>query len=115
MLYSASSRFSSTSRRCRSRSVWEGSGTIASPRNQEPDERQPQLARERHRAIVDEHLGRIVAADDLEQVAQPGGVARPEARAIASRRVVATLSKFGGLLRQLQRSRKIWHVERWKH
>ena len=58
----------------------------ALPRNQEPDQRQPQLARVRHRPIVDQHFGGVGAADDLKQIAQRRGVARPEARAVAQAR-----------------------------
>ena len=54
--------------------------------DQEPDQRQPQLARVRHRPIVDEHVGRVEAPDDLEQVAQLDGVLRIEPRAVPQRR-----------------------------
>src|SRR5262245_57820840 len=83
MLYSASSCFSSASRRVSSLSIL-GGGTT-SPGNQEPDERQPQLARVRDRPIVDEHFGRVRAADDLEDVAQPRRFLRPEPRAVSMR------------------------------
>src|SRR3954465_15388345 len=69
MLYSASSCLRSASRRVRSRSMVEGATTL--PRDQEPDERQPQLARVRPRPIVDENLGGVGAADDLKEIAEP--------------------------------------------
>src|SRR3954471_17650847 len=83
MLYSASSLFSSDSSRFRSRSVSEAGGTGDSPPQQEPDQRQPQLAGVGHRPVVDQHLGRIRGADDLKQLAQADRLARPEAPAIA--------------------------------
>ena len=48
------------------------------PLDEEPDERQPQLPRVGHRPIVNQHLGRVGAPDDLEHLAQPLGVGRPE-------------------------------------
>src|SRR3989442_15167834 len=102
MLYSASRRFSSTSRRCRSRSMSVGSGT-ALPADQEPDQREPQLARVRHGAIVDEDLGVVQRPDDLEQVAQPRGVARPEARAIARGGAAPGLTEFRRAPRDVER------------
>src|SRR5581483_5557566 len=80
MLYSASRRFSSDSSRCRSRSVSVGGGTPL-PRNQEPDEREPQLARMGDGPIVDEDLGAVVAADQLKQIAELRRVPRVIPRA----------------------------------
>ena len=56
MLYSASSRFSSASSRLQVL-LHAGRACRRLPRDEEPDERQPQVARVRHRPIVDEHLG----------------------------------------------------------
>src|SRR5712664_2600377 len=102
MLYSASSCFSSTSRRFRSFSIL-GGGTIHSPRNEEPDERQPQLARIGHGTIVDENFGRGRSADDLEEIAEARRVARPEARAIALRGATARLAKLRRAARDVER------------
>ena len=57
MLCSASSCLRSASSRVRSRSMV-AKGHRRLPRDEEPDERQPELARVRHRPIVDEDLGR---------------------------------------------------------
>ena len=53
--------------------------------DQKPDERQPQLPRVGNRPVVDQHVGRVEAADDGEEVAQRDGVLRIEARAMAQR------------------------------
>ena len=51
----------------------------------EPHEGQPQLARKGDGTVVDEHLGRIRTADDLEQIAQharSGKLRLPVARTV---------------------------------
>src|SRR6185503_14147227 len=72
--------------------------------DQEPDERQPQLARVRHRPIVDEHVGGVGAADNLEQIAQLDRVARPEAGASSSARAKSGTSS-GGNTRVIENGR----------
>lgn len=47
--------------------------------NQKPQQRQPQFARVRNGAIVDEYFGRIVSAHDLEQIAQLDRIFRVKA------------------------------------
>src|SRR6267142_4205113 len=85
MLYSASSRFISASSRIKSRSTVPGSATsvVHVPGDQKPHQRQPQLARERHRPIVDEHVRGVRAAHDVEQVAEGNGIAGPETGAVS--------------------------------
>ena len=40
------------------------------PRDEEPHERQPQLAGVRHRTIVEQDFGGVRPADDLEQITE---------------------------------------------
>ena len=82
MLYSASSCFSPAASSCRSFWMSVSSGIDGSP-NQKPDQRQPQLARVRHGLVVDQDVGRVEAADELEQVAQRDRVLRIETGAVA--------------------------------
>src|SRR5438876_4534964 len=106
MLYSASSRFNSASSRVKSRSISLGGTSLPGyARDEEPDERQPQLPRVRHRPIVNQHLRRLVAPDDFEHLAQPLGVGWPEAHAIAVARAAARFATFGRAARQLERAR----------
>src|SRR5262245_24505717 len=84
MLYSASSRFSSPSSFVSSRAISLDATGCSGPvaRDQQPDQRKPELARERDRPVVDEHLREIRRSDDFEQIAQFSGLARPEARPV---------------------------------
>src|SRR5262249_30386538 len=113
MLYSASSCLSSASSRGRSRSMEGGTGLLS--RDQEPHERQPQLARVWDRTIVDQHFGRVRGTDNLEEIAEPRRVAGPEARAVAARRTGADLAEFRRAARDLERRGKLRNVERRKH
>src|SRR5436309_16047290 len=112
MLYSASSRFSSVSRRCRPLSILVGSATLFLPGNEEPHQRQPQLARVRHGTIVDQHVGRIRGSHDFEQIAQPGGVPGPEAGTVAERGAAAGLTKLRRVARDFEGARELGHLER---
>src|SRR5579884_3257185 len=103
MLYSASSCRRSASSRCSSCSM---DAAIPLSRDEQPDERQPQFARERDRSIVDEHVGGVGRTDDLEQIAQPRGVARPEPRPVAVRGTAAHLAELGRRARDLERARE---------
>ena len=38
--------------------------------DQEPDEREPQLARVGHRLVIDEHLCRVEASHDVKEIAE---------------------------------------------
>jgi len=49
---------------------------------QEPDERQPKLARVRQRSAVDEHLAVVALAHQLKQIAQGGCVGGIERRPV---------------------------------
>src|SRR5688572_6139740 len=82
MLYSPSSFRRSLSRTCNSRSSALASATLKLPRNQEPHERQPQLARVRNGTIINQHFARIERAHQLEEVAQLRRIGRPEARTV---------------------------------
>src|SRR3954462_13556486 len=93
MLYSASSCLSPAARACRS--FWTSvSSAMARLPDQEPDQRQPQLARVRLGTIVDQHLGRIEAADDGEQIAERLRIFGTEAGAVAQPRAFAECSIF---------------------
>ena len=65
--------------------------------DQEPHQRQPQLARVRQRPIVDEDFAGVQTPDDLEQRAQPERVGRIEARAMAERGAAPDLAVLGRL------------------
>src|SRR3954449_9705918 len=69
MLYSASSRLISLASRCRSRSMVVGSATCLLV-NEEVEQRQPELPRVGHRAIVDQDFRIVRRPDNFEQVAQ---------------------------------------------
>ena len=58
---------------------------------QKPHERQPQLACVWNGAIVDQHLGRVEAAHELEKRAQAKRVPGKEPRTVAALVAVATL------------------------
>ena len=66
-------------------------------------------------AIVDQHVGLVRRADDLEQIFQLRRVARPEARAIAPRRAAASLVKLRRAARDRERGVERGDLERWKH
>src|SRR5205814_2158375 len=66
------------------------------PEDQEPDERQPELARVWQRTIVDEHVGVGRSADEFEQLAQAPRVTGPETRAMAKRGAGTGLAVLGG-------------------
>ena len=59
-----------------------------------------------------EHLGARRGADDVEEIAQPDGVARTETGAVAQPAPGADLAEFGRAARQLERAREVGHVER---
>jgi hypothetical protein len=54
-------------------------------------------------------------ADDVEEIAKPRGVLRPEARAVAAVGAGADLAVLGGRARQRERLRELWDVEIGKH
>src|SRR5580765_7177068 len=98
MLYSASSCLSPAASRCRSCSISEvGTSVRGLPGDQEPDERQPELAGKGNGTIVNQHFGLVGTAENLEQFPQPDRIARPETRAIPMRRAAPGFEKFGGL------------------
>ena len=78
---------------------------------QHPEQRQPQLARERHRSIVDQHLGGVVAADDLEQVLERTGILRVEARAVTEAVADTRLAVLGRRSRQGDRTLVVGGLE----
>ena len=83
-------------------------GHTALPGNEEPDERQPQLARVRHRPIVDRALRSRPSAPTIsKQIAQPRRVARPESRAVATRGARPGLAELGRRARELERAREV--------
>src|SRR5262249_25596294 len=83
--------------------------------NQEPHERQPQLPRIGERAIVNQHLGRIRRSDDLEQIAETGGVNRPEPRSMTEGGPGAHFTVFGRGARNLQSSSELRNLEHRKY
>src|SRR5262245_51767215 len=112
MLYSASSRLRSASRICRS--FWMSVCSAMSRRtsgDQEPHERQPQLAGVGQRPIVDEHVARIEVADDLEQGPKAKGILRIETRAMTYARARANLAVLGRLPGEVERVRVVRPVE----
>ena len=79
---------------------------------QEPHERQPQLARERHRPVIDQHFGGVGGADDLEQIAQLRRVGRQEPRPVSQGCAGTRFAELGGGARQIERAAEIRDIER---
>src|SRR3954465_15668387 len=114
LFYWASTRLISLSSRCRSRSTVVGWATCLLV-NEEVEQRQPELPRIGHRAIVDEDLRVVRRPDDFEQAAQPRRAARPETGAVPVRSAAAGLAKLGRIAREFQRARELRGLEVRKH
>src|SRR5436190_10024545 len=111
MLYSASSCLRPASSRCSSRSVSLIGGTAVSAMQEEPDQRQPQRARVRHRPVVNQHFGQIRSPDQFEQSLQLRRIGGEEARAIPVRGTRSDLAVLRRRTRQLQRAIEVRNVE----
>src|SRR5215203_3729610 len=81
--------------------------------DQEPHQRQPELARVWNRLVIDQHVGRVEAADDVEEIAERGGGWRKKTDAVAQRRPGAEIAVLRPRLREIERARVVRPVE-WR-
>src|SRR4029450_13772460 len=88
---------------------------LALPGDEEPDERQPQLAGVWDRPIVHQDFGRVRGTDNFEQLSQTGGVGGPESRAVAPRGARPGFAELGRRAREVEGGREIGGVQMGKH
>jgi hypothetical protein len=87
------------------------SGSVWSTKQEEPDQRQPELSRVRHGSIVDQHLGFGLTAGELEQIPKSNRVVRKETRAVAKRGAATNFAMLGGVTGDLDGTRVLGSIE----
>src|SRR5947207_5733352 len=69
--------------------------------DQKPEERQPEFASVRHRLVVNQHVRRVEAPDEVEEITKRDDILRKEPRAVTATIAGADLAVLGGGARHL--------------